>query len=132
MVLWEIFTYGKQPWFELSNSEVIKAVSEGHLLSQPDNCPDEVYQVMLNCWRAPNERLTMAQLHVTLANLLNESKRDDYLDLIEEQEKMNARADDHGDDTDDDEVRGAHGACAVNNNQTDSIKEINTVQDDVT
>lgn len=89
VVLWEIFTYGKQPWFELSNSEVITAVSDGQLLRRPDNCPDEVYQVMLSCWKAPNERATMNQLHIMLSNLWNESKRDDYLDLIEEQERMN-------------------------------------------
>ncbi len=26
MLLWEIFTYGKQPWFELSNHEVRAAI----------------------------------------------------------------------------------------------------------
>lgn len=24
VVLWEIFTYGKQPWYQLSNNEVLK------------------------------------------------------------------------------------------------------------
>jgi serine/threonine protein kinase len=24
VILWEIFTYGKQPWFQLSNTEVTK------------------------------------------------------------------------------------------------------------
>lgn len=26
VILWEIFTYGKQPWFQLSNTEVQKGV----------------------------------------------------------------------------------------------------------
>jgi len=27
VVLWEIFTYGRQPWFELSNYEVCESMS---------------------------------------------------------------------------------------------------------
>lgn len=28
VVLWEIFTYGKQPWYQLSNNEVRKGLGE--------------------------------------------------------------------------------------------------------
>ena len=28
VVLWEIFTFGQQPWFELSNSEVTHSVQQ--------------------------------------------------------------------------------------------------------
>lgn len=29
VLLWEIFTYGKQPWYQLSNTEVSPSVSSG-------------------------------------------------------------------------------------------------------
>ena len=36
VVLWEIFTYGRQPWFELSNHEVLSTVCESaSLFSYP-------------------------------------------------------------------------------------------------
>lgn len=31
VVLWEIFTYGKQPWYQLSNNEVCVSVCFLHL-----------------------------------------------------------------------------------------------------
>lgn len=35
------------------------------------HCPDEVYRLMLGCWRKhPEDRLTMSQLHVHLTRLL--------------------------------------------------------------
>ena len=35
VVLWEIFEYGKEPYYELSNKEAIEAVLAGHRLSRP-------------------------------------------------------------------------------------------------
>lgn len=32
VILWEIFTYGKQPWFQLSNTEVNMGGSTGILI----------------------------------------------------------------------------------------------------
>lgn len=39
VVLWEIFTYGKQPWYQLSNNEVratdVALVNAGKLIETP-------------------------------------------------------------------------------------------------
>ncbi|KAL3866799.1 hypothetical protein ACJMK2_044067 [Sinanodonta woodiana] len=60
VVLWEIFTYGKQPWYELSNHEVIECIQNGHLLDTPLLAPEEVYKLMLASWkRQPLERISM-------------------------------------------------------------------------
>lgn len=37
VVLWEIFTYGKQPWYQLSNNEV-NALTYTHFIEK--RCPD--------------------------------------------------------------------------------------------
>ncbi|XP_050400180.2 BDNF/NT-3 growth factors receptor [Patella vulgata] len=81
VVLWEIFTYGKQPWYELSNMEVIQYIKNGHLLERPRGCPEEVYKVMLCCWkRQPHERMTMREIHRHLDSLC--LSQPNYIDVI--------------------------------------------------
>ncbi|KAK2176110.1 hypothetical protein NP493_682g00005 [Ridgeia piscesae] len=63
VVLWEIFSYGKQPWYELSNHEVIQQVQTGRFLECPRFCQEEIYKIMLGCWkRQPADRLTMKHI----------------------------------------------------------------------
>jgi serine/threonine protein kinase len=51
VVMWEIFSYGMIPYYGLSNIEVIEKVTiEGYRLPSPANCPEEIYQWMLDCW----------------------------------------------------------------------------------
>ena len=84
VVLWEVFTFGKQPWYELANHEVIQQVTEGKLLAKPDVCPDEVYELMLSCWRQPQDRMQMQDLHRSLQELRDStSKTTDYLHVVD-------------------------------------------------
>lgn len=83
VVLWEIFTYGKQPWYEYANHEVIQKVTEGKLLVQPENCPDNIYDVMLSCWKSPPERMPMNQLYMRLRELEKEFTEKDYMDVVD-------------------------------------------------
>ena len=39
VVLWEIFTYGKQPWYQLSNNEVCSGLGETLLRADTKRCP---------------------------------------------------------------------------------------------
>jgi serine/threonine protein kinase len=72
VVLWEIFTYGRQPWFELSNQEVIQHVQTGHTLIPPRCCPPEVARLMSGCWlRQPTDRLRIADVHRQLNDVYN-------------------------------------------------------------
>ncbi|XP_045131382.1 NT-3 growth factor receptor-like isoform X2 [Portunus trituberculatus] len=64
VVLWEIFTGGKQPWYGYTNQEVITQITAGKILNCPDNCPPDMYRVMVACWsKSPQERLPMATLY---------------------------------------------------------------------
>lgn len=101
VVLWEIFTYGKQPWYELANHEVIEAVSDGKILSKPEECPDAVYEIMLKCWKSPpSERIAPCELHVVLKSLTAEFKAADYLDLVssDHHHPPHAESSDHSND----------------------------------
>ncbi|XP_035245790.1 BDNF/NT-3 growth factors receptor-like [Anguilla anguilla] len=81
VVLWEIFTYGKQPWYQLSNNEVIECITQGRVLQRARLCPKEVYDLMLGCWqREPHMRLNIKEIHSLLQNLARASPV--YLDIL--------------------------------------------------
>ncbi|NP_001191591.1 Trk-like receptor tyrosine kinase [Aplysia californica] len=63
VVLWEIFSYGRQPYFGHSNEEVIHFLDQGILLQRPEDCPSTVYHVMLGCWKGdPRQRIVFDRL----------------------------------------------------------------------
>ena len=39
IVLWEVFSYGMQPYFGMSNEEVVKYVRDSKVLQRPEGCP---------------------------------------------------------------------------------------------
>ena len=52
VVMWEIFEYGAVPYGQLmNNKEVVEAVLSGTRLQQPFNCSDEVFAIMIECWK---------------------------------------------------------------------------------
>ncbi|XP_030068834.1 tyrosine-protein kinase Srms [Microcaecilia unicolor] len=51
IVLYEIFTYGEQPYSGMTNREVLEQLNHGYRLPRPRTCPADVYQIMLSCWR---------------------------------------------------------------------------------
>ncbi|XP_029139520.1 tyrosine-protein kinase Lck isoform X3 [Protobothrops mucrosquamatus] len=59
ILLTEIITYGRIPYPGMSNPEVIQNLERGYRMPQPDNCPEELYKLMLQCWRNnPEQRPT--------------------------------------------------------------------------
>ncbi|XP_010883640.2 high affinity nerve growth factor receptor isoform X2 [Esox lucius] len=81
VVLWEIFTYGKQPWYQLSNSEAIECITQGRELERPRTCPKEVHVLMQGCWqREPHQRLVIKDIHSRLLALVKSPPL--YLDIL--------------------------------------------------
>ncbi|CAB3256412.1 unnamed protein product [Arctia plantaginis] len=63
VTLWEMFSYGKQPYGDMRGIEAIQIVESGKRLDIPENCPQEIYQVMLDCWAYnPDARPSFSQL----------------------------------------------------------------------
>ena len=59
VVLWEMFSYGFQPWAALTGQQILETIDEPSFqrLEQPECCPKEYYLVMLKCWEHdPNKR----------------------------------------------------------------------------
>lgn len=67
VVLWEIFSYGLQPYYGFSNQEVIEMIRSRQILACPEECPARIYGMMVECWhempsRRPAFRETLARL----------------------------------------------------------------------
>ena len=62
--------------------QVIQQVSMYKLLESPRPCPQELYKIMLGCWKKqPSERLTMREIHVKLENMC--VKQPLYIEIVE-------------------------------------------------
>ncbi|XP_021694773.1 ephrin type-B receptor 5 isoform X5 [Aedes aegypti] len=70
VVLWEVMSYGERPYWNWSNQDVIKSIEKGYRLPAPMDCPEALYQLMLDCWQKQRtHRPTFASITQTLDNL---------------------------------------------------------------
>uniref|UniRef100_A0AAX7TXI0 Tyrosine-protein kinase n=1 Tax=Astatotilapia calliptera TaxID=8154 RepID=A0AAX7TXI0_ASTCA len=57
ILLWEIFSYGRQPYPKMSLQEVKDKVEQGYRMEAPEDCPPSVYSLMRVCWeQEPRKR----------------------------------------------------------------------------
>lgn len=67
VLLYEITTYGKIPYPGMSKVEVMSSVQRGYRMPRPDNCPAELYDIMMSCWKSrPEDRPTFDYLQSVL------------------------------------------------------------------
>ncbi|XP_056419568.1 proto-oncogene tyrosine-protein kinase ROS [Hyla sarda] len=70
VLLWEVFSFGQQPYQGYSNMEVLHYVRSGQRMDSPDNCPDDMCDMMLKCWaQNPAQRPNFAQIQKQLEEL---------------------------------------------------------------
>ncbi|NWT40767.1 BMX kinase, partial [Chroicocephalus maculipennis] len=63
ILMWEVFTLGKQPYELYDNIQVIEKVTQGYRLYRPQLVSDVIYQIMYNCWHElPEKRPAFFQL----------------------------------------------------------------------
>ncbi|PRP85052.1 putative LRR receptor-like serine/threonine-protein kinase [Planoprotostelium fungivorum] len=72
--VWEITSLGRIPYDHLSNKQVATSVTEKNLrLSQPPRCPDDIYEMMIKCWKDdPEERPYFPEIYQEMFNNYNE------------------------------------------------------------
>ncbi|KAM6149795.1 protein-tyrosine kinase 2-beta isoform 3-T3 [Erethizon dorsatum] len=84
--MWEILSFGKQPFFWLENKDVISVLEKGDRLPKPDLCPPILYTLMTRCWDYdPSDRPRFTELVCSLSDIYQMEK-----DIAIEQER-NAR-----------------------------------------
>ncbi|XP_059609673.1 ephrin type-B receptor 1-B isoform X3 [Phlebotomus argentipes] len=70
VVLWEVMSYGERPYWNWSNQDVIKSIEKGYRLPAPMDCPEALYQLMLDCWQKQRtHRPTFSSIVATLDSL---------------------------------------------------------------
>ncbi|NXT54616.1 ROS1 kinase, partial [Pluvianellus socialis] len=61
VLVWETLTLGQQPYPGFSNTEVLCHVQSGGRLESPNNCPDDLRDLMARCWaQEPHNRPTFS------------------------------------------------------------------------
>ncbi|XP_056439725.1 activated CDC42 kinase 1 [Gadus chalcogrammus] len=88
VTLWEMFTHGQEPWLGLNGSQILHKVDvEAERLCKPDYCPQDVYNVMLQCWSPkPEDRPTFTALRDFLLEMMPTDMR--ALQDFEEDDKL--------------------------------------------
>ncbi|XP_053316712.1 protein-tyrosine kinase 2-beta [Spea bombifrons] len=83
--MWEIVSFGKQPFFWLENKDVISVIEKGDRLPKPEICPPTLYTFMTRCWTYdPTERPKFTELVCSLSDIYQTEK-----EIAKEKERNN-------------------------------------------
>ncbi|XP_043566389.1 tyrosine-protein kinase SRK3-like isoform X2 [Chiloscyllium plagiosum] len=55
ILLYEIVTYGKDPYERMTNTEAMDQINRGYRMPCPSSCTQDVYGIMLRCWNESEE-----------------------------------------------------------------------------
>ncbi|KAL9921180.1 activated Cdc42 kinase-like isoform 1-T1 [Glossina fuscipes fuscipes] len=70
--LWEMFSYGFQPWAALTGLQILEAIDAPNYqrLEQPECCPREYYNLMMKCWQDdPSKRPKFNEIYEMLPEM---------------------------------------------------------------
>ena len=72
--MYEIVTYGRFPYPGMSNAQVLEAIQQDYRMPCPMGCPDQLYEIMRECWREdPESRPTFETLQWRLEEFFTEA-----------------------------------------------------------
>ncbi|XP_065650910.1 fibroblast growth factor receptor 2-like [Hydra vulgaris] len=80
IVLFEIVTLGGTPYPTIPNSELLTLLKSGYRMNRPENCSEQMYDVMLHCWNQdPSQRPTFTELREFFDQILSDGSF--YVDM---------------------------------------------------
>ncbi|XP_044155976.1 proto-oncogene tyrosine-protein kinase receptor Ret [Bufo gargarizans] len=80
VLLWEIVTLGGNPYPGIAPERLFNLLKTGYRMEKPENCSDEMYNLMLKCWKQEQDkRPTFGEISKELEKMMVKSR--DYLDL---------------------------------------------------
>lgn len=61
VLMWEAFSYGQKPYKRMKGNDVMQMIESGDRMEAPEDCPPEMYDLMMTCWTyKAEERPTFA------------------------------------------------------------------------
>ncbi len=70
MLLWELATYGMNPYHGVTVSQVYKLLETGYRMQCPEGCLPPLYNLMRHCWeRESANRPTFSEISTTLKSM---------------------------------------------------------------
>ncbi|XP_062257283.1 proto-oncogene tyrosine-protein kinase receptor Ret [Platichthys flesus] len=80
VLLWEIVTLGGNPYPGIAPERLFNLLKTGYRMERPENCSEEMYNLMLRCWKQEAEkRQNFSDISKELEKMMVKSR--DYLDL---------------------------------------------------
>uniref|UniRef100_A0A914DHY8 Serine-threonine/tyrosine-protein kinase catalytic domain-containing protein n=1 Tax=Acrobeloides nanus TaxID=290746 RepID=A0A914DHY8_9BILA len=67
--MFEVFSFGQVPYTDLGPKDLVEYLKAGNGLSCPQTATEEIYGIMLNCWKVDREERPNCE---TLANVFYE------------------------------------------------------------
>ncbi|XP_065568224.1 uncharacterized protein LOC136032049 isoform X2 [Artemia franciscana] len=81
ILLWELCTLGSTPYPGLGPEKLYRLLKSGYRMERPDNCSQELYSIMLHCWKdSPSDRPSFHELALILDRMLADGVN--YLDIF--------------------------------------------------
>ncbi|KAL7633653.1 UNVERIFIED_CONTAM: hypothetical protein RMT77_016186 [Armadillidium vulgare] len=82
VTLWEMFTLGNTPFPGVPLNLLGTAIVKGMRLEKPKYCNDQMYSLLLQCWRSnPVERPSFGQIADILSDMLSPNKTKSYVNM---------------------------------------------------
>ncbi|XP_014471193.1 PREDICTED: vascular endothelial growth factor receptor 1 [Dinoponera quadriceps] len=82
IVLWEFFTLAETPYPGMEAEKQYQKLIEGYRMEQPQYAMSDIYDIMLQCWKAkPTLRPSFTDLVKSIGDLLDESVKSHYISL---------------------------------------------------
>jgi len=73
VTLWEIYSYGLQPYYGYTNADAIEMICAHEILPSPGECPTQMYSLMVECWhKTPSFRPRFSDIHRRLRQWQND------------------------------------------------------------
>ncbi|XP_038074861.1 tyrosine-protein kinase receptor Tie-1-like [Patiria miniata] len=80
IVLWEIATFGATPYPEIQMKSLAERLQEGYRMPKPENCADEIYDLMMKCWQPrPSQRPSFKEITAALQKMNDPSDENIYV-----------------------------------------------------
>nr|XP_047132522.1 tyrosine-protein kinase receptor torso-like [Hydra vulgaris] len=90
IVLFEIVTLGGSPYPNLNNHELLRSLKMGYRMEKPENCGNQIYQIMQQCWNEnPLLRPTFTELREHFGDIIGQENNYFSFDIDESKNYYN-------------------------------------------